>query len=123
MTSGLRKIVFFILLVGLAYVAHTYMIKPANQNLAQEKAMVEKDIAASLKENASLSEKMEALNNELKTTRESTPGQIKQAKASLLTKINSLEGDLKRARQAGTEKDRLINALQKEKAVAEKRKL
>ena len=45
MTSGLRKIVFFILLVGLAYVAHTYMIKPANQNLAQEKAMVEKKLA------------------------------------------------------------------------------
>jgi type IV pilus assembly protein PilO len=45
MTSGLRKAVFFILLVGLAYVAHTYMIKPANLHLAQEKARVEQKLA------------------------------------------------------------------------------
>ena len=45
MTHGVKKIVFFILLVGLAYVAHTYMIKPANRNLAQEKAKVEQKLA------------------------------------------------------------------------------
>ena len=45
MISGLRKIVFFVLLVGLAYVSHTYMIKPANQHLAQEKARVEQKLA------------------------------------------------------------------------------
>lgn len=45
MISGLRKIVFFILLLGLAYVSHTYMIKPANQNLVQERARVERKLA------------------------------------------------------------------------------
>jgi len=45
MISGLRKVVFFILLVGLAYVSHTYMIKPANQHLVQEKAKVEQKLA------------------------------------------------------------------------------
>jgi len=45
MTQGLKKIVFFILLVGLAYVAHTYMIKPANKQLVEEKAKVEQKLA------------------------------------------------------------------------------
>jgi type IV pilus assembly protein PilO len=45
MTHGLRKIVFFILLVGLVYVSHTYMIKPANEHLAQEKAKVDQKLA------------------------------------------------------------------------------
>ena len=45
MIGGLRKIVFFVLLVGLAYVAHTYMIKPANENLVKERAMVEQKLA------------------------------------------------------------------------------
>ena len=45
MISGLRKTVFFILLVGLAYVSYTYMIKPANQHLAQEKGRVEQKLA------------------------------------------------------------------------------
>ncbi|HIJ67244.1 MAG TPA: type 4a pilus biogenesis protein PilO, partial [Planctomycetes bacterium] len=45
MISGLRKTVFFILLVGLAYVSYTYMIKPANQHLAQEKERVEQKLA------------------------------------------------------------------------------
>ena len=40
MTSGSRKIVFFALLVALAYVSYAYMIKPANQHLAQEKIKV-----------------------------------------------------------------------------------
>jgi len=33
MTSSSRKLIFFILLVGLSYVAYAYMIKPANQSL------------------------------------------------------------------------------------------
>ncbi len=45
MISGLRKIVFFVLLVGLAFVAHTYMIKPANENLVKQRAMVEQKLA------------------------------------------------------------------------------
>lgn len=45
MIKGLRKIVFFVLLLGLAYIAYQYMIKPANSNLAQKKAEVENDLA------------------------------------------------------------------------------
>jgi type IV pilus assembly protein PilO len=45
MTSNLRKIVFFMLLIGLAYCAYQYMIKPANRSLAEKKAQVEKDMA------------------------------------------------------------------------------
>jgi type IV pilus assembly protein PilO len=40
MTSGSRKIVFFILIVGLAYVSYAYMIKPANLHLNQTRAQV-----------------------------------------------------------------------------------
>ena len=41
MTSSSRQIVFFILLVGLAYIAYAYMIKPANKSLASQKTKVE----------------------------------------------------------------------------------
>ena len=41
MTSGSRKIVFFILIVGLAYVSYAYMIKPANLHLNQARVQVE----------------------------------------------------------------------------------
>ena len=40
MTSGSRKLIFFVLLAALAYVSYAYMIKPANQHLAQEKIKV-----------------------------------------------------------------------------------
>ncbi len=40
MTSGLRKFIFFVLLVALAYVSYAYMIKPANQHLTEEKIKV-----------------------------------------------------------------------------------
>ena len=45
MTSGLRKFVFFILLLGLAYIAYHYMIKPANDHLAQAKGRLQSKIA------------------------------------------------------------------------------
>jgi type IV pilus assembly protein PilO len=41
MNSNFRKIVFFILLVGLAVVGYQYMIKPANKTLADKQAEVE----------------------------------------------------------------------------------
>ena len=40
MTSGLRKFVFFILLLGVAYIAYQYMVKPANKHLAETKGRV-----------------------------------------------------------------------------------
>jgi type IV pilus assembly protein PilO len=45
MTSGLRKVVFFVLLVGVACVAYQFMIKPANRHLAEEKSKVEEKSA------------------------------------------------------------------------------
>ena len=45
MTSGLRKIIFFILLTGMSGAAYQFMIKPANRNLATKRAEVEKDLA------------------------------------------------------------------------------
>jgi len=41
MTSGLRQAVFFILLVGVAAAGYQYMIKPANQRLAEAKQRVD----------------------------------------------------------------------------------
>ena len=37
MTSNLRKLVFFVIVVGVALVAYQYMIKPANEDLAKTK--------------------------------------------------------------------------------------
>lgn len=45
MSSGLRKIIFFILLVGVTYCGYQYVIKPANRNLAEKKTKVEKSLA------------------------------------------------------------------------------
>ena len=45
MTSNLRKIVFFILLLGISFCAYQYMIKPANIHLAEKQASVEKKMA------------------------------------------------------------------------------
>jgi len=45
MTNSLKKIVFFIVLVAVTYVAYAYMIKPANKNLAEQKVRVEKKMA------------------------------------------------------------------------------
>jgi type IV pilus assembly protein PilO len=41
MNSSLRYLIFFILIVGMAYVSWAYMIKPANEHLAQERAKME----------------------------------------------------------------------------------
>jgi type IV pilus assembly protein PilO len=41
MTSNFRKLVFFVLLLGVAYVAYQYMIKPANRHLAEQKARLQ----------------------------------------------------------------------------------
>ncbi|MHC4259521.1 MAG: type IV pilus inner membrane component PilO [Planctomycetota bacterium] len=37
MKSGVRKIVFFVVLVGVAYLAYQYWIKPVNERLAEQK--------------------------------------------------------------------------------------
>lgn len=41
MDSSLRHIVFFVLIVGLAYAAYAYMIKPANAYLSEQRALME----------------------------------------------------------------------------------
>ncbi len=40
MTSSIRKLVFFVLLVGVAVAGYQYMIKPANKHLAEAKTRV-----------------------------------------------------------------------------------
>jgi len=44
MTSSLRKIVFFILLLGVSYCAYRFMIQPVNRSLAQKKTVVEQKL-------------------------------------------------------------------------------
>jgi len=38
MTSGIRQIVFFVLMIGMAYASWAYMIRPANAALTQQRA-------------------------------------------------------------------------------------
>lgn len=41
MTSSMRHLIFFVLIVGMAYVSWAYMIKPANEYLTKERAQME----------------------------------------------------------------------------------
>ena len=45
MTGNFRKVVFFVLLLGVAVVGYQYMIKPANENLAVAKERVNEKLA------------------------------------------------------------------------------
>ncbi|HUW18748.1 MAG TPA: type 4a pilus biogenesis protein PilO [Sedimentisphaerales bacterium] len=45
MTSGLRKVVFFVILLGVAVVAYQFMIRPANKHLAEQKVKVRTKLA------------------------------------------------------------------------------
>jgi type IV pilus assembly protein PilO len=45
MTGGLRKVVFFALLFGVAVVGYQFMIRPANKNLAESKNRVDAKLA------------------------------------------------------------------------------
>lgn len=45
MRGGLRKAVFFVLLLGVACAAYQYMIKPANRHLAEQKAQLQTKLA------------------------------------------------------------------------------
>ena len=69
MTSGLKKVVFFILLLGVTHVAYQYMIKPANKHLLGQKARIqEKSVKLAKFEKATaaiadLSKKLKQLQN------------------------------------------------------------
>jgi type IV pilus assembly protein PilO len=43
--TSVRKIVFFVLLVGVACIAYKFMIKPANKHLAEQKAQLDVKLA------------------------------------------------------------------------------
>lgn len=45
MTGGLRKAVFFALVLGLTVIGYEFMIKPANKNLADAKARIDTKMA------------------------------------------------------------------------------
>jgi len=44
MKSNLRKLIFFIVVIGVALIAYQYMIKPANENLAKSKNGLRKNL-------------------------------------------------------------------------------
>jgi type IV pilus assembly protein PilO len=69
MTSGLRKIVFFVLLVGVACIAYQFMIKPANKLLAEQKAKVDTKLAR-LAEFEEATSAAEGLNRQLEQLRQ-----------------------------------------------------
>ncbi|RKY23951.1 MAG: hypothetical protein DRP62_04875 [Planctomycetota bacterium] len=64
MTSGLRKTVFFVLLLGLTYLAWRYMIKPANSSCAEQRTRLEKK-SAKLAEFEKATAAAEGLNKQL----------------------------------------------------------
>jgi type IV pilus assembly protein PilO len=45
MTGNFRKVVFFVLLLGVAVIGYQYMIKPANKHLAEAKSRVDNKVA------------------------------------------------------------------------------
>lgn len=44
MPNSIKKVVFFVLLVGIAYCAYQYMIKPANKELVEKKTRIEEKL-------------------------------------------------------------------------------
>jgi type IV pilus assembly protein PilO len=44
MTSNLRKLIFFVVVLGVALVAYQYMIRPANEHLAQTKKSLRQNL-------------------------------------------------------------------------------
>jgi len=44
MTGNIRKAIFFVLLLTLAYLAYAFMIKPANKDLADQREKVQQDL-------------------------------------------------------------------------------
>jgi len=44
MTGNLRKVIFFVLLLTLAYLAYALMIKPANKSLADQKEQIQQNV-------------------------------------------------------------------------------
>jgi type IV pilus assembly protein PilO len=44
MTSNLRKLIFFVVVLGVALIAYQYMIKPANENLAETKKSLRQNL-------------------------------------------------------------------------------
>ena len=69
MTSGLRKLVFFVMLVGITYVAYQFMIKPANANLATQKKQLDAKLAK-LEEFERATAKAENLNEQIEKLEE-----------------------------------------------------
>ncbi len=41
MNSGLRHIIFFVLIIAMAYISYAYMIKPANEHLTRQRMQME----------------------------------------------------------------------------------
>ena len=64
MNGALKQIIFFVFLAGLSFLAYRYMIKPANKDLAEQRANVERKLAK-LQEFEQATAKTEDLNKQL----------------------------------------------------------
>lgn len=69
MTSGIRQAVFFVLLLGVAAAGYQYMVKPANQHLAEAKQRVDGKLAK-LTEFEEATAKAKDLNKQLEQLQE-----------------------------------------------------
>jgi type IV pilus assembly protein PilO len=69
MRGGLRKAILFVLLLGVACAAYQYMIKPANKQLAEQKAQLQSKLAK-LNEFEEATAAAEDLNKQLEQLRE-----------------------------------------------------
>ncbi len=69
MTSGIRKLLFFVMLVGITYSAYHFMIKPANANLVTQKKQLDAKLAK-LEEFEKATAKADNLNDQIKQLEE-----------------------------------------------------
>jgi len=69
MNSSIRKVIFFVFVVGLSFLAYQYMIKPANKELADKRANVERKLSK-LREFEEAASKTEDINKQLEELQE-----------------------------------------------------
>ena len=84
MTGNFRKVVFFVLLLGVAVIGYQYMIKPANKHLAEAKSRVDNKVAQ-LKKFQQATSAAEDLTKQLEELRGAVGFFCRQIAVTLLT--------------------------------------
>ncbi|MDD5063469.1 MAG: type 4a pilus biogenesis protein PilO [Phycisphaerae bacterium] len=110
MTSGLRKAVFFVLLVGVAYAAYQYMIKPANRHLTEQKARLATKLA-NLSEFEKATAAAEDLSHQLEQLQEAV--EFFESKLPPTIEIDKVLGDITVIGEKQGVKCRTIRRLEK----------